>query len=354
MLLARGEAIACRRFMCRAAQLVVLSLAAIGAVACARKEPAAVASAASHSTKPPLRKVVLQTDWFPQAEHGGFYQALAKGFFAEAGLDVEIWPGGPGAGIKLKVVKGDADFGMSRSDDLMLAASRGMSLVMVAATMQHDPMALMVHADSPVKNFQDLQGRLVIGNVGLAYMPFLEQKYGITFEKRQNTYGLGEFLANPDVIQQCVVTNEPFLAEQRGVKVRTLPLAASGYDCYHTIFCRRELIRTGPDVVRAFVHASIRGWRDYVENDPAPAHALILQRNSQMTPELLRFSRSELISRQLVTGDRTKGEDVGQLSFDRLSGQMDTLVKLKIMEAPIAIGDVATKDFLPGSSSATP
>ena len=322
----------------------VLALLIACATACGRKDPAPAAAA---SAKPALRKVVLQTDWFPQAEHGGFYQALARGFYAEAGLDVDIWPGGPGAGIKLKVVKGEADFGMSRSDDLMLAASRDMPLVMVAATMQHDPMALMVHAESPVKTFKDLQGRVVIGNVGMAYMPFLERKYGITFEKRQNTYGLGEFLANPEVIQQCVVTSEPFFAEQHGRKVRTLPLAASGYDCYHTIFCRRELIRTSPDVVRAFVRASVRGWRDYVENDPSPADALILKRNSQMTPELLRFSRSELIIRHLVTGDRVKGEDIGRLSLVRLSEQMDTLLNLKIMEVPVALAHVATKEFLP-------
>ena len=332
--------------MPRVSQFVAIALMMACAVACARKDPAPGATPAA---KPALRKVVLQTDWFPQAEHGGFYQALAKGFYAEAGLDVDIWPGGPGAGIKLKVVKGDADFGMSRSDDLMLAASRDMPLVMVAATMQHDPMALMVHADSPVKTFKDLQGRVVIGNVGMAYMPFLERKYGITFDKRQNTYGLGEFLANPEVIQQCVVTNEPFFAEQHGRKVRTLPLAASGYDCYHTIFCRRELIRESPEVVRAFVRASIRGWRDYVENDPSPADALILKRNTQMPPELLRFSRSELIIRHLVTGDRVKGEDIGKLSFVRLSEQMDVLLNLKIMEVPVALAQVATKDFLPES-----
>ena len=76
--------------------------------------------------KPPaaLRKVVFQSDWFPQAEHGGFYQALVKGYYREAGLDVEILPGGPGAAIKLSVAKGTADFGMYRSDDVIVAASR--------------------------------------------------------------------------------------------------------------------------------------------------------------------------------------------------------------------------------------
>jgi hypothetical protein len=106
--------------------MLVLALLAAG---CARKE-AAIAPAATS-----LRKVVLQSDWFPQAEHGGFYQALAKGFYREAGLDVEILPGGPGATIKLSVAKGTADFGMYRSDDVIVAASRGLPLVIVGAVM---------------------------------------------------------------------------------------------------------------------------------------------------------------------------------------------------------------------------
>ena len=129
-----------------ALRFTLLVLVATWVAGCGRRD--AVAPAPKGDTK---RKVVLQTDWFPQAEHGGFYQALAKGFYAQAGLDVEIWPGGPGSGIKLKVARGDADFGMLRSDDLMLAAGQGMPLVMVAATLQHDGMALLVH-EAPVRS----------------------------------------------------------------------------------------------------------------------------------------------------------------------------------------------------------
>jgi NitT/TauT family transport system substrate-binding protein len=324
------------------ARIILLSLLGVIASGCGRQAVPSPSAAA-----PPRRKVVLQTDWFPQAEHGGFYQALANGFYAQAGLDVEIWPGGPGAGIKLKVARGEADFGMNRSDDLILAASRGLPLVMVAATLQHDPMALMVHASSPVKSFKDLDGRVVVGNVGMAYLTYLERKYAIKFERRQNTYGLGEFLANPELIQQCIVTSEPFFATQHGRKVRTLPLADSGYDSYHAIFCRRELVRDAPEVVRAFVHASIRGWRDYLESDPSPANTVILQRNRQMSPELLEFSRSELILRKLVHGDQARGEDVGQLSLTRVSEEIDTLLRLNILEVPVATRQVVTKDFLP-------
>jgi len=321
--------------------IAVVALVTCG-TSCRRSE-----STETSAPAPTKRKVVLQTDWFPQAEHGGFYEALARGFYAQAGLEVEIWPGGPGAGIKLKVAKGEADFGMLRSDDLLIGASRGLPVMMVMATMQHDPQALMVHDESPVKTFKDLHGRAVIGNVGMAWFPFLEKKYGIKIERRQNTYGLGEFLANPEVIQQCLLTNEPFFAQQHGQKVRTLPLAETGYDCYHTVFCRRELTRTAPGVVRAFVDASIRGWREYLIGDPAPADALILQRNPQMTAELLQFSRSEMLIRRLVEGDRTKGEDIGQLSLTRLREQMDVLLNLRIMELPVSIPTVATSEFLP-------
>ncbi len=324
-------------------RFLLVAVAAVLVVGCGKKG----ATAGAPRGKPGIRRVVLQTDWFPQAEHGGFYQAMAQGYYTQAGLDVVILPGGPGAGIKLKVARGEADFGMNRSDDIFLAASNGLPLVMVAATMQHDPMALMVHESSPVKSFKDLNGRVVIGNVGMTYLPFLERQFGIRLEKRQNTYGIGEFLSNRDLIQQCMVTNEPFFAEQEGRKVRTLSLASAGYDCYHAIFCRKDMVVRSPEVIAAFVQASIRGWHDYLFGNPAPGDALILRSNPQMTPALLQYSRSEMIIRQLVQGDRANGEGIGQLSMARLGQEMDLLLNLRIMSAPIAVSSVATRQFLP-------
>lgn len=318
-------------------------MAALVAAGCAR-EPGADDSRAA---APARRKTVLQTDWFPQAEHGGFYQALAKGFYRQAGLDVEIRSGGPGVGIKVPVSTGEVDFGMNRSDDVMVVASRGLPLVMVAAVLQHDPQALMVHADSPVKSLKDLKGRAVTASVGMAWIPYIQKKYRLSFDLKPNTYSVAAFLADKDSIQQCFVTNEPFYAQQQGVRVRTLPLAESGYDVYHTIICRRDLVRSSPERVRVFVAASIRGWRDYLEGDPAPAHAVILERNRHMTREQLDFSRGELILRSLVTGDRTRGEDIGQLSLARLAAELDVLLELKVMDVPVAIGAVATREFLP-------
>ena len=294
-----------------------------------------------------LRKVVFQSDWFPQAEHGGFYQALVKGYYREAGLDVEILPGGPGAAIKLSVAKGMADFGMYRSDDVIVAASRGLPLVIVAAVLQHDPEALLVHAASPVKTLADLDGRSVIAPPSMSWIPYVKKKYGVHFVLRPLTYGMAAFLGDPSAIQQCVLTSEPYFAEQHGAKVRAIPLSDSGYDPYHTVICRRALIRTNPELVKAFVAASLRGWKDYIEGDPSAAHALILQRNHQMTAGQLDYSRQALITHALVTGDPARGERIGRISLKRIQQEIDVLTEVKILEVPVTAAGVATRAFLP-------
>lgn len=298
-----------------------------------------------------LQKVVLQTDWFPQAEHGGFYQALAKGYYKEAGLDVDILPGGPGVTIKLNVAKGVADFGMYRSDDVIVAASRGLPLMIVGAVLQHDPEILLVHDADPVRALSDLGGRTVIAPLSATWVQYVQKKYGFKINQVPASYGVTVFLGDPNALQQAMITSEPFFVAQRGVKFRTLPLADENYDPYHTIMCRPELARTKPDVVRAFLAASIRGWRDYLENDPAPANALILKRNAQMSAGQIAFSRDALNARALVKGDPAKGEEIGQFSLARIERQIALLTELKILEKPVKAETVATREFLPAPAT---
>lgn len=308
---------------------------------CGRTEP---------GTGPELRQVVFQTDWFPQAEHGGFYQALAKGYYREAGLEVDILSGGPGAAIKIKVAKGDATFGMQRTDDAAMAVANGLPLVIVAATMQHDAEALLIHADSPVRDFADLDGRTVMAPVSMVWIPFIQKKYGVKFDLIPTTYGLGAFLGNKDFIQSCFLTSEPFYAAQKGVAVRTLPLTDAGYDIYQGIVCRRELTRSEPEVVRAFVAASIRGWEDYLEGDPSPADQLILARNGNMTQAQLDYSRRALIEHALITGHAERGESIGHIDLARVQADIDLLREFNVLEKPLHAEDVATTEFLPESA----
>ena len=330
------------RDMMTTRRVLFFPLLALLAAGCARKDAPPTASSPALA----LRKVRLLTDWLPQAEHGGFYQALVRGYYAAAGLDVEILPGGPNPNIRPRVAAGEVEFGMNRSDGIIAGVDTGLPLVITGAFLQHDHLGLLLHADDPAKTFADLNGRTLTVNVGLTWIPFLQKKYGITFNLRPVTGGLATFFADPSEIHQCVVTSEPFIAAQRGVTVRTLAIADSGYDIYHVIFTRQSFAREAPEVVRAFTTASLRGWDDYIKGDPGAAHAEILRRNQDMTAEQLAFSRGELVKRALVHGDPAQGDVFGKLSTKRLAGQIAVLREFGVIKETVAPTDLATTDAL--------
>lgn len=287
-----------------------------------------------------LYPITLQTDWFPQAEQGGFYQADARGFYSEEGLEVEILPGGPGALIKHKVTQRQAHFAMNRSDDVLVAVDRGLPLIMVFAVMQRDPQALMMHPSHAVSGFGDLDGRTVIASPGLNWISFVERQYSIRLNIQPHTFSLTHFLKDETLIQQCFATNEPYFARQHGVDPVVLMISDSGYEPYHVVFANREFAREAPDRVAAFARASLRGWVDYLEGDPTPAHTAIMARNPNMTPEFLEFSRRTLIERSLVIGDPSKGDELGRIDPVRLQAEIDRLREFGMIDENLTVEEV--------------
>ncbi len=292
----------------------------------------------------PLR---LQTDWYAQPEHGGYYQALAAGLYQERGLEVEILEGGPNALPLQSVARRRAEFGFSRIDDVIAAIDRGMPLVIVAATLQRDPQALMLHAGDPAGRWEDLDGRRVMAMPGSVWIPFLEHRFGIELEIVSLDYGLGRFLADPEMIQQCFVSNQPYYARREGAEVDTWLIAEAGYDPYHVVFAHRDFVAENPDAVRAFVEASADGWRDYLEGDPAPADERILERNAEMSPGFIAYARGTMDELNLVTGDRASGEVIGHLDPDRIERLLETMEEIGVIDGGLAVDDVMTSAFLP-------
>jgi NitT/TauT family transport system substrate-binding protein len=294
-----------------------------------------------------LTQVRLQSDWYPQAEHGGYYQALTKGFYAEAGLAVEILGGGPGSFGTQRVVTGQAEFSMGRSDDLMLAVQEGLPLVIVSALMQHDPQALLLHASNPVNSFAGLNGKTVMMTPGSAWVKYVERSNNITLNVIPLNYGLAQFMADPHFIQQCFVTNEPYFVRQNGGNPKTLLVADSGYDPYRVIFTSTKFAREHPALVRAFVAASIRGWDDFMNGDPAPGKALIASRNESMTSEFMDYSIAAMRERQLVTGNPAAGERIGLLKRGRMQRLSETLHSLGVLPEAMPLERYVRFDFLP-------
>ena len=300
----------------------------------------------------PLTKFILQTDWYAQSEHGGFYQALVKGYYREAGLDVEIAQGGPNSMPTPKVAMGQVQMSIGRTDELIVQASRGVPVVMVGALMQRDPQAIMFHDESGIRDFKDLGGRSIMAVPGANWITLTEKKYGIKISVTPLDFGLSRFLADKNFVQQCFITNEPFYVKQHGANPRTLLLSDTGFSPYRVWYTSRAFIEKNPGAVRAFTAASIRGWTEYVGGDRAEADKLIGSLNKQMTPEFIAFSVAAMKQYRLVTGDPAKGEAIGRIDPARIEEEIKQLADIGVLGKPVKIAEVFDASFLPSTAPA--
>ena len=199
---------------------------------------AAVALACGGCSRPPASgaapsKITVQLDWVAQPEHGGNLQALAKGYFTEAGLDVTVVQGGPNAFVMQKLATGKADIGQSDSTNTLLAIAQGLPVVQIGAVFQNDPSVLMLHADNPVRRFEDLDGKTIMARPEWAFLPYLKNKYRINFSIIPQNFSVANFIANPNFIQQGYYMAEPYFILKGGAKYpRFLYAWDAGFDAY--------------------------------------------------------------------------------------------------------------------------
>ncbi|MBZ5644503.1 MAG: ABC transporter substrate-binding protein [Acidobacteriia bacterium] len=300
------------------------------------------------ATAPGLTKITLQADWYPQPEHGGFYTALVKDYYKDEGLDVAIQPGGPYVGVAQQVASGSAQFGMASSDQVLEAVSDGQPLMAVAATMQMDPQGIMVRKDSPIRSFADLNGHTVAIKTGSTWFQYIEKRFRLNnVHEVPAMMNVANFVADPQYIQQAFATSEPFFARQAGIETRVLLTSDAGYSPYRVMFTTREEVQQHPEIVAKFVRASVKGWRDYL-NDPAAAHAAIAKLNPALNPEWMQFTWQKLRDGHFVAGDDPSGAQFGQMDPKRWATMYEQLTDLKVLSNPIDPATAYTLQFIQG------
>ncbi len=295
-----------------------------------------------------LTPVTLQTDWYPQPEHGGFYDAQIRGYYKDEGLEVTILPGGPYVNSAQQVSSGTVQFAMGSSDNTLESVGNGVPLVAVAATMQHDPQAIMVHQDSPVRSFQDLDGHAVAIRLGSStWFEYLVKRYQLkNVREIPATYSVANFLQDPGYIQQIFVTSEPFFARQAGMQVRTLLISQAGYDPYRVFLTSRLFLQQHPEIVAKFVRASLRGWRDYLTH-PDDINAAIAKLNPAMSVAQMKFSYEALRDQHFIAGEAPNGADLGRLDPARWASMYQQLLDLKVIQKPFDPTIAYTMQFMP-------
>src|SRR4029079_14751138 len=195
--------------------------------------------AGAHAQTP--ERIVFATDWLAQAEHGGFYQALAEGTYRKHGLDVTIRMGGPQVNGLQLLAANRIDIAMADALQVLSAVEQRVPVVAVAATFQKNPTVIIAHPG--VANTEALKGRpiAVAAASNTTFWPWLKQRYGFTDDqKRPYAFSVQPFLVDRRLSQQGFATSEPFSIEKGGVTPVVFLLAEQGYPPYSEVLAVRR------------------------------------------------------------------------------------------------------------------
>ena len=270
-----------------------------------------------------LEPVTFATDWKAQAEQGGFYQAKALGLYEKAGLDVTIRGGGPGVNIPQLLGAGAIDFGMGSNSFIPLNMVRaGVPATAVMAAFQKDPQVLITHPRDDIKTLADMREKpVMIADASVnAFWVWLKARYDFSDRQiRKYTFNLAPFLVNPAAIQQGYVTSEPYTIETRGgFAPQVFLLSDYGYPSYAAmVLAQNRMIAERPDLVQAFVNASIEGWRSYIYGDPSPGNRLIMQANPDMTSDIIEQAIEQMRTRGMLIPADGRRDGIGMMQEAR-------------------------------------
>ena len=298
-----------------------------------------------------LEEVSFGTNWVPEAEHGGYYQAAADGTYEACGLKVTIVPGGPQVNNRALLMAGKIDFNMS--GNLLLpfnAVEQGIPIKVVAAHFQKEPQVILTHPGK-VKSFEEVTTlpKLFIGDNGYqSYYQWMIHDFGFKAENRvPYTFNPGPFIADPDSGQQGYITSEPFAIEREGgFKPDIWVIADEGFNTYATLVeAMQATIDAKPEVVKCFVEGSAIGWATYLYGDPTLGNAAIQAQNPEMSIEQIEYSIKMMRDYGIVDSGDALELGIGGMKAETIQSFYDKMVASGVVAAGLDLTKVYSLDF---------
>ncbi len=299
---------------------------------------AAVSPARAQTT---LDKVSFGTNWVAEAEHGGFFQAVADGTYEKYGLDVTIVSGGPNENNRMLLIAGRIDFFMAANTLMSFdAVANNVPVVTVAAIFQKDPQVLLAHPELKISKLEELKPlTLFVSKEGISsYFQWLKSEYGFSEDRvKPYTFNPQPFLADKHSAMQGYVTSEPYAIEKTaGFKPGIILLADYGWNTYSTLIeTRRDVIDKKPDLVQRFVSASMIGWYNYLYGNNAAANAMIKKLNPEMTDELLAYSIARMKEYGIVDSGDALRDGIGAMNDARMASFFDKMVRARVVRSDV-------------------
>lgn len=277
-------------------------------------------------------RVVLQLKWLHQFQFAGYYAAVEKGYYREAGLEVELREAKAGMDPMVEVIAGRADFGVGTTD-ILLMRDRGEPVVVLAAIMQHSPLALLTRRDGSRRNVHQLAaGRLMIEPHSAELFAYFTRE-GIDVTRLnlvEHDLDVGKVLDGTVDAMSAYSTDEPWLMQVQGVDYTLFRPVDSGIDFYgDNLFTTEAQIDDNPGRVSAFLAASLKGW-EYAMRHPEEIAQLIVDRYSERKGlDWLLFeakAMQDIMQPEVVT--------IGYLNADRWQRIAEIYTDLGYISAP--------------------
>ncbi len=245
----------------------------------------------------PLASVRLQLNWQHQFEFAGFYAAKAKGFYRDAGLDVEILESAPGVNAEQQVINGKAEYGVSDAK-LLLEQQKGNAVVVLAVIFQHSPVVLLV-PENGARSVAELRGKRVMMVADNTELLALFRKEGLQeqdYVRVDPSYDVQDLVSGKVDAIQAYASDEPDYLAREGFAFRTLRARDSGIDFYDlNLFTTARQLEQNPEQVRAFRQASLKGWEYAMEHPDEIMDVLQKDYTQKHTREHMRFQYQQMV-----------------------------------------------------------
>ncbi len=292
-------------------------------------------------------RVELALNWFPEAEHGGYFAALVHGYYRDAGLDVKIIPGAASSAVLQRVARNQVAFGVENADRILLGRAQQADVIALMAPIQKSPRGILVHAKSGFERIADVSNVTLAVNSGASWVQYLKKRVPLSNVRFVPYAGtVAQFLVDPKYAQQAYVFSEPYVAREKGADAKCLLMAETGYNPYTSLlFTSGETLSTRPDLVAKFVSASLKGWLTYLER-PEETNGYLQKVNPEMTAGILEYGFKSL--RPLCLDGLPGPAAVGRMTLERWQTLADQLIEVGALKPDVVDPRAAfTTKFLP-------
>jgi PAS domain S-box-containing protein len=274
----------------------------------------------------------LQLRWHHQFQFAGYYAALEKGYYKDAGLDVIIHEGTTEKKPVQEVLQGHAQYGVANSE-LLLERLRGAPLVALAAIYQHSPYVLLARKDAGISSPSDLVGKkvMLINQAMDADFVAMLNNEGVDINRLHvipSSYEIRDLVDGKVDAFNSYLSNEPYFLKQQGVEFTVLNPRNYGVDFYSDILLTTEQeLKQHPERVKAFRQASLEGWY-YAMDHPQEIIDLLLNKYKvKKSREHLEFEADAI--RSLVIPDII---DLGHMNPWRWRHMAETFINAGMVE----------------------